>query len=137
MSNAFTLYVAPLLVLFLGRIALDAIYFQCVIPDVLPDTVRAISGQDIVASRKKYGLLTFVILAASSYFNVLFHHAHYGLGTLTAQGALLSLAVWSTFDLMVFIMFEAWTAKLAVLDTVYGTASNAALICLAGLCVQA
>ena len=44
MSNAFTLYVAPLLVLFLGRIALDAVYFQCVIPDVLPDTVRAISG---------------------------------------------------------------------------------------------
>ena len=75
MSNAFTLYVAPLLVLFLGRIALDAIYFQYVIPDVLPDTVRAISGQDLVASRKKYGLLTFLILTASSYFNVLFHHA--------------------------------------------------------------
>jgi uncharacterized membrane protein len=137
MSNAFTLYAAPLLLLFFGRVALDAVYFQCVIPDLLPSTVRQISGQDMVASRKKYGLLTFVILTASSYFNVLFHHAHYGLGTLTAQGALLSLAIWSTFDLMVFIMFEAWTARLVLVDTVYGVASNTVLICLAGLWMQA
>ena len=137
MADAWTLYVGPLTILFVGRIFFDALYFSCAVPNLLPDTVRKISGQDLVASRKNIGLLTFVILTASSYFNVLFHHDHYGLGVLTAQGALLSLAIWSTFDLMVYIMFEAWTAEIVALDVLYGTGSNTLLIFFAGLCVKA
>lgn len=130
MTDNLKIWVAPFLILFFGRLALDYVYFRYIVPKLLNKTVLKISNGSIVQERLWFGSISFIILTVGVYFNVMFHYQHYSVLVLTLQGALYSLAVWSTFNLMNFILFEGWELEMVMTDTLWGTGTNTGLVCI-------
>lgn len=130
MTDNMKIWVAPFLILFFGRLALDYVYFRFIVHRLLNKTVFKISNGGIVQERLWLGSISFLILTVGVYFNVMFHYQHYSVLILTLQGALYSLAVWSTFNFMNFILFDGWELQMVMTDTSYGTVTNTALVCI-------
>ena len=130
MTDNVKIWVAPFLILFFGRLAVDYVYFGFLVPELLTNTVSKISSRGIVKDRLWLGYFSFFILTVGVYFNVMFHYQHYSVLVLTLQGALYSLAVWSTFNFMNFILFDGWEVRMVVTDTLWGTVTNTVLVCI-------
>lgn len=67
----------------------------------------------------------------------MFHYQYYSVLVLTLQGALYSVAVWSTFNFMNFILFDDWGWKMVLVDTSWGTLTNTILVLAAALVMKA
>ena len=137
MTDNVKIWVAPFLILFLGRLALDYVYFRYLVFSLLKNTVSKISNRTIVQERQRFGSVSFIILTVGVYFNVMFHYQYYSVLVLTLQGALYSVAVWSTFNFMNFILFDDWGWKMVLVDTSWGTLTNTILVLAAALVMKA
>lgn len=126
MSSAWIIYVVPLVILFFGRCISDFIWINYALS---LETVQLLRDKNI--QQRPAGLCTlfvFLIMTCSSYFNVLFHYQHYELWLLTTHGAVLSLGIWGTFDITLYLIKDEWNFRLMCADILYGVASNTVLI---------